>query len=583
MQLSLCDHRIGRNGVRRGLGDCLVFALASLTLVAGATAQQFVEDTNARLPAASPLEYSEQVDLADIDGDGDLDILFANGSGFASPNQQQANRLYINNGAGFFVDETDARMAGITGYTRDIEFGDVDGDGDLDCLIVNTFNTQSRLLINDGNGFFTDETNARLPIVNFSGSDADFGDVDNDGDLDIIFTNTGTTAFGTGVDKLYINDGSGFFTDESDTRLPGTAHSESIDCDFFDMDNDLDLDLIMVHRNPSSRLWENDGTGHFTDVTAGNLPPEGSGTYSYDPGDIDGDGDLDLLIVRGSTERIYQNNGSGTFTDVTGTALPINPSQDDNDGDFLDIDADGDLDIAIARLGSGGERLYINNGSGVFTLTAGLITVISDSSLDIEFGDITGDGRVDIVTAQGESGSFRNRVYINNGPVDTTAPIFVNITALSNTFNQLGPYVVRAAIRDNITSDNNFFDRGITLYYSIGLGLPNALPMNYAGGDHYRGEIPGLAGGSVVTYWITATDWAHNTGVSPESSFTVIGGTLGDGDGDNDVDLFDLEGFLDCVTGPEGQVKQACKPFDFDGDLNVDFQDYRLFQLAFDD
>ncbi len=546
------------------------------------TAQQFVNETNARLPAASPLEYSEQVDLADIDGDGDLDILFANGRGFGSPSLQETNRLYLNDGNGVFTDVTDARMAGITGFTRDVEFADIDADGDLDLLIVNAFNNQPRMLINDGNGFFADETGSRLPAAVIGGSDADFGDVDDDGDLDIIFTNSGSSPFGAGVDRLYINDGTGVFTDETAARLPGSAVSQSIDCDFFDMDGDLDLDLVMVHRDPASQLWENDGSGNYTNVTAGRLPSDGSGTYSIDPGDIDGDGDLDLLVVRGSNDRIFRNNGGGVFTDITATAIPVNPFQDDNDGDFFDYDADGDLDFAIARLGSGGERIYQNNGSGVFTLQSGIITVISDSSLDIEFGDVNGDGRVDIVTAQGESGSFRNRIYINQtGAVDTTPPTFPNMTALSPTNNTAGPYVVKASIRDNITSDNNFFDRGVYLHYTVGAGQPNTLPMTWVGGDLYRGEIPGLAAGSSVSYWVTATDFAGNTGTSPTAAFPVFGGLLGDGDGDNDLDLEDVGGFFDCVTGPIGQVTPACRTYDFDGDQNVSFDDFAWFQLAY--
>ncbi len=552
-----------------------------LTYPTGAYAQQFVEDTSARLPAASPLEYSEQVDLADIDGDGDLDILFANGRGFASPQLQEENRLYINNGDGVFTDETDARMADVTGYTRDVEFGDLDNDGDLDCLIVNTFNTQSRLLINNGSGVFTDQTGDRLPTATLGGSDADFGDVDNDGDLDIILTNSGSSPFGSGVDRLYINNGSGVFADQTASRLPGSSVSQSIDCDFFDMDGDLDLDLIMAHRDPISQLWENDGAGIFTDVTSGNLPPEGPCTYSFEVADIDGDDDLDLLAVRGSNERIYRNDGTGSFVEITKTALPNNPLQDDNDGDFLDIDNDGDLDIAIARLGSGGERLYLNDGAGVFTLTPGLITVLSDSTLDIEFGDLNGDGRRDIVTAQGESGSFRNRIYINNGPVDNRAPTFHGITQIPNTADTISPHAVRAVIRDGMTSDNNFFDRGITLHYRVGIGRPNLLPMRYAGGDHYRAEVPGLAAGSVVTYWVTATDWAGNSGTSAASLFVVTGGVLGDSDGDNYVDLNDTEQFQACVSGPGGGIAPECATFDFDGDGDVDNADFRLFQLAF--
>jgi VCBS repeat protein len=547
-----------------------------------ALAQQFQENTAGRIPAPFPSEYSEQVDLADIDGDGDLDILFGNGRGFASPQLQEPNRLYINDGSGFFTDETSDRMAGVTGFTRDVEFADVDNDGDVDCLIVNAFNNQPRLLINDGDGFFNDETNVRLPLAVIGGSDGDFGDVDNDGDLDLILSNSGASPFGAAVDRLYLNDGNGVFTDATATNLPGTAIGSSIDCDFFDMDGDGDLDLIMGHRDPSSRLWENDGTGVFTDVTVGRLPSEGGGTYSYDAGDIDGDGDLDLLCTRGSTDRLYHNNGSGVFGEITATNLPINPFQDDNDGELIDIDNDGDLDAAIARLGGGGERIYVNNGAGVLTLTGGLITVLSDSTLDIEFADINGDGRLDCITAQGESGSFVNRIYIGSGPADTRPPTFHQITQIGNGPDDGQEKIVRAAIRDVITSDTNFFDRGITLHYRVGsLGQTNDVPMRYSGGDHYRGVIPNLAAGSVVRYWITAVDFSGNVGQSDESLYVVAGGVLGDNNGDAAVDVDDMADFVDCVTGPTGSVAPSCTSFDFDGNQTVDFVDFGLFQLAY--
>ena len=102
-------------------------------------------------------------------------------------------------------------------------------------------------------------------------------------------------------------------------------------------------------------LYRNDGTGVFSLVTT---IPGDSSCYSYDFGDIDGDGDLDLLGANGgsgNTEILLKNDGTGVFTNVSGQISP-NPNQDDNDSKFFDWDNDGDLDLLIARLGSGGEK-----------------------------------------------------------------------------------------------------------------------------------------------------------------------------------------------------------------------------------
>jgi hypothetical protein len=212
-------------------------------------------------------------------------------------------------------------------------------------------------------------------------------------------------------------------------------------------------------------------------------------------------------------------------------------------------------------------------------LLAGAITVVSDSTLDIEIADLDGDGAVDIITAQGESGSFLNRAYTNLGAADTLAPTYHGMTELDDTSDTAGPYVVRAVIRDGIINDNNFYARETVLNYDIGGGTIT-VPLRWAGGDHYRGEIPGQPAGTMVDYWVGATDWAGNASESGMMSFSVGGGN-GDSDGDGDVDLTDFANFQLCFTGPGGAAGPGCGAFDFDGDGDVDLADFGSFQLAF--
>src|SRR5690606_8947755 len=123
--------------------------VGGLTMIAPrAAAQQFVEQTATRFPQPDPLEYSNQCTVGDIDGDGDLDILIANGGNFNSPGTPQKLRVYINNGQGVFTDETDARTGGLTFLARGVELGDVERDGDLDVIVAQDFNRQPTLLIN---------------------------------------------------------------------------------------------------------------------------------------------------------------------------------------------------------------------------------------------------------------------------------------------------------------------------------------------------------------------------------------------------------------------------------------------------
>ena len=541
------------------LGLCLWLCSA-----AQADGIQFVDETTTRFPQPNPLEYSNQATIGDIDDDGDLDIIFANGGNFSSQGPIQTQRVYINNGSGVFTDESVARL-NFSGWCRGVELGDIDNDGDLDLIFAQDFNKLPHLFTNDGAGFFTDVTATQLPKITLSSSRAQFGDVDNDGDLDIYITSGASNRFGCGQFRLYFNDGNGFFTDETATHLPIGNVCANMDCIFGDIDGDFDLDVKTASTGSNnSRLYRNDGTGVFSLIT--DILPDSS-CYSYDFGDINGDGDLDLLGINagsGSTELLLENDGMGAFTNISGQISP-NSSLDYNDSKFFDYDNDGDLDLIIARLGSGGERIYNNDGNGNFTQISGLITVISDSSLDIMVADLTANGKLDIVTAQSESGSFVNRIYINNGPADTIPPNIVRTEQLKDTDDIVGPYVVRTVIYDQMTSDRGFFDHGVTLNYSVGAGPGKQVPMTWSGNSLWRGEIPGQPQGGTVTYFVTALDSADNLGAGKELSFIVVA-IPGDLDGDGSVGVVDLLILLGS-WGPCGEC-QDC-PADIDGDCTV--------------
>ena len=547
------------------------FSLTSVVVLLGVSSawgQQIVEETSTRFPSPNPSEYTNQMTIGDLDGDTDLDIVFANGGNFGSPGPLLTQRVYINDGSGHFTDESAARL-NFFGLCRGVELGDIDNDGDLDMIFAQDFNRLPALFVNDGAGFFTNVTAAQLPNITLSSSRAQFGDIDNDGDLDLYIVSGSSNRFGCGQYRVYVNDGNGFFTDETSSRHPIGDVCQNMDCIFGDIDNDFDLDIRTGSTGSNnSRLYGNDGTGVFTLLTT---IPADSTCYSYDFGDIDGDGELDLLGINagsGSTELLLSNNG-GVFTNISGNIMP-NTSLDDNDSKFFDYDDDGDLDLIIARLGSGGERVY-NNDHAIFTQASGIIQINGDSTLDIMVADLTGNGKLDVVTAQGESGNFQNRIYINNGPADTHAPRIIRTEQVQDTEDTAGPYIIRALILDNMSSDRNFFDKGILLHYSVNGRNNEVLPMRYSGGQVYRGALPSQSECSDVEYWVTATDFNNNTGIGETHSFTVGGGQPGDLDGDCDVDAADLAQLLG-AWGPY----EPCPPFhpaDFDQNCTVGASD----------
>ncbi|MEM9388120.1 MAG: VCBS repeat-containing protein [Pseudomonadota bacterium] len=206
----------------------------------------FNEAPAGNLPGNDP-EITEDSGVGDVNGDGFDDIFLAY-RGSASEGQGLQNRLWLNNGLGVFTDVTDTNLPTIIDSTFDIQLADVDGDGDLDALIANaTIGDSNRpladsLLINDGNGIFTDETAARWPQATLSNT---YGvltiDLDRDGDLDILTAeNLGATSVGTV--RAFANDGTGVFSEQTDTLI-GTVVGNMVHLEAADFDGDGLLDV----------------------------------------------------------------------------------------------------------------------------------------------------------------------------------------------------------------------------------------------------------------------------------------------------------------------------------------------------
>jgi hypothetical protein len=270
-----------------------------------------------------------------------------------------------------------------------IAVGDVDGDDDADIVVGCSADHTNLLLLNDGQGRFTDQTLNRFvtPAGPNSTHGIDLVDVDGDGDLDVLSSNAQNL-----TNRLYLNDGSGFFLVMTAVLLPANA-ATTVDQVVGDFDGDGDADWFMANR-PGAQLWLNAG-GVFQDVSASHLvglPPSLGYWYSHSSAaDLDGDGDLDLLLAAYPVPVILWNQGNAVF----GTATPLSiPAYFFGTNRAADLDGDGDLDLLLDNAG----YVLLNLGTGNFvnaTAAAfGGVPVSSPAAFDAD-----GDSFLDVLTA----------------------------------------------------------------------------------------------------------------------------------------------------------------------------------------
>ncbi|NWF84512.1 MAG: VCBS repeat-containing protein [Bryobacteraceae bacterium] len=229
-----------------------------------------------------------------------------------------------------------------------------------------------------------------------------FGDYDQDGDLDIFLSGSGTFI------AVYRNDG-GKFTEV--TEAAGLAKAPSgYSLNLIDYDNDGRLDLYMSLNGWSgpmpNLLFHNEGGGRFADVSkASGAADPGSGFVAL-WGDLDNDGFLDLAVANGvikdgSTPQVYRNNRNGTFTNMTKAAGILEPASFGAIGIALgDYDRDGDLDLLVNGLEPAPNRLYRNDGNWKFTEVSRRLVLnqpVHNGFVCVYF-DYTNDGRPDVLT-----------------------------------------------------------------------------------------------------------------------------------------------------------------------------------------
>ncbi|MEM9553086.1 MAG: VCBS repeat-containing protein [Acidobacteriota bacterium] len=387
----------------------------------------FTDETDTRLVAdpSVGVDDTQEKDFAigDVDRDGDIDLIVARKLPFT--NLGPRRNVLLMNESGVLTDRTATLAPDMLDLTddRDIVLVDLDGDEWLDVVTATTLGDQPRIYKNLGDdsqgvwlGF--DYEAARLPSFNpapqFCAVAA--GDLTGQNGPDLIFADYDNDL----ENRLLVNDGNGFFTDETSTRMTAAMAETTFgtDLEIADMNGDTFLDIVKNNSSgnfpppdalePQTSILYNDGTGTFTveDVVYSEAP------YMTHADDFNQDGLVDIFIVDDGQDRVLTNLGNDGQNQATFDTRSIAGSPDTA---FLggntfaaDVDLDGVLDIAVADVDTDipncddGE-LTILRGTGTppnITYTDPLGGASrpwrQDGVFDIAIFDINGDGSPDL-------------------------------------------------------------------------------------------------------------------------------------------------------------------------------------------
>lgn len=336
-----------------------------------------------------------------------------------------------------------------------IAHGDIDDDGDADLAVAHFSSDMASLLLNDGNGAFTQTLvlptgdNPRhlafgrlnsdpyddLVCSNWLGDsislslttgpatfaepqtipveeeprDCLITDLDHDGDEDVLVMESDERHM-----SILLNDGSGAFPDRLSAPIPYSSHSPIAE----DFDADGRTDLVYVGNWTFVIFERNLGLESFTDPP---LLPAGLGASSVDAGDVNDDGAIDVVVANRDDDAVavFLNDGGGSFPNP----LHLPTGERPYDVQLHDMNGDGRLDIVTADYAGATVSILVNHGDGDFAPPVSTFTGYTPNSLAI--ADFDMDGRPDIATANQGTGTFG--VVLNQGGLTFSEPVELEV------------------------------------------------------------------------------------------------------------------------------------------------------------
>ncbi len=492
--------------------------------------------------------------LADLDNDGDLDILIAGGVGGVFG-------LYENDGTGHFSDRTAG--SGLTPMVASgLSGGDYDNDGDLDIHVPGWFQP-SRLYRNDGAFHFVDVAPQAGLNLSAPSMAAAWGDYDQDGWLDLYAT-VRTFTDNVNIDnKLYHNNGDGTFTDVATALGVHAPGDPSCLPTFFDYDRDGDDDIYIGTDKGSdvfppflhNKLYRNNGDGSFFNATYEANAEAFIFCMGIAVGDLNFDGYFDMYLTNLMQGNIlFLHDGAGAYENRTLDAGMLS-NRVGWGTVFADFDNDTHLDTYVCNI-QDANRLY--RGSPDWPL----IDEASGCGVDVfwdvycvSVGDIDNDGDQDMLVG---NTNRRVNLFINNSPA-LAGNHWARLRAVGTATNRdaVGTVVEltsagKTQLREVREGVNYKSQDELTMHF--GLGPTQTI-------DSLVARFPAAAP-RVLTHVPADQNW---TLYHPDR--------LGDVNNNGVIDPAEILAAIAARTGPGATLSPGTEIFDMDGDFDIDFRD----------
>jgi hypothetical protein len=353
---------------------------------------------------------ARDVSAGDFDGDGDVDLALTN---------EAPDRIDVLWNGEVGAVTLDRASYGTSGRTHGLDVGDFDGDGDVDVAAVNGPERSLDILFNRGDGTFSAPV-VYLDVVGDHANDVVSVDVDGDEDIDLVVVSRGDGAL-----LVLFNQGDGVFSDFTLYETGGAFYAVAPD-----MDGDGDFDLVSANPGTDTlSILYNVGTGVFEGRT--DLPVE-AGPSGVATGDVDGDGMVDLVSANLAASTVSVVRGLGNRSFASPESLPVidNPGfvtladiDADLDLDVVTANRGGSFDPRVNST-DGGLGVFKNRGDGTFESQTTIPLVFNPWSVTAT--DLDGDGRMDLVSPSQQESKLS--VLLGGGDGSFADPVIYNVT-----------------------------------------------------------------------------------------------------------------------------------------------------------